>query len=112
MKRRLKVLSVADKTFQHVVTDASDYLDSVDKWAELPASISMSWSETEGFWLSANREGCVHLAKVFAELALGDHEDGTHFHVDSNFGGSGALPEFSFELNPDLAPPIPMEPVK
>jgi hypothetical protein len=35
----------------------------------------------EGIWLSANSEGYLHLARIFAELGTRDFGEGTHFHM-------------------------------
>ena len=88
-----------NRLFEHLVTDADECVDvesPFEFYDPPPESISMVLGE-EGFWLSATREGFLHLARVFAEMALRDLEPGYHFHVGSDFG-SAAGPEFSFEL--------------
>jgi hypothetical protein len=39
---------------------------------------------------------------VFAELGLGDYEDGYHFHKSQEFKPSGGPPELSIEVRNDL----------
>jgi hypothetical protein len=91
---------MADESFTHLVRNVEECFDPTFSFqAEAPenAAIAMSWDSKEGFWLSANREGCLHLAKFFAELGLRQHEDGYHAHFSSTFRDSNGLPEFSFE---------------
>lgn len=56
--------------------------------------------ETGGkVWLSANRSGWLHLARICSELALGSYDAGYHFHRNSEFKWSdGAGPEITFEV--------------
>jgi hypothetical protein len=86
-----------NKEFSHSVVQVDESFDwSFDVEASDNAKIKMSIFE-EGFWLSANREGCLHLARFFAELGLRNHEDGYHVHMNEFFRTSGQPPEFSFE---------------
>ena len=94
------------REFRHSVADADECVD-VDRPFEFddppPGSISMSLGE-DGFWLSASREGYLHLARVFAEMGLRDFGGPQHFHVNSEFGPSAEPPEFTFELSSEEAP--------
>lgn len=89
--------------FTHEFEDGSaDGSLSIDTDASPPAKIQMSFDADGGFWMSANREGWLHLAKVAAELGLGKYEDGYHFHKNEKFSWSTGAPEFSFERNDAL----------
>jgi hypothetical protein len=39
--------------------------------------------------ISANSEGFMVLAKLFAKLALGNYVEGFHVHLSNNFDGDG-----------------------
>jgi len=87
-----------DRRFEHLVTDATECCDfqAAFQIHEPPAaSIEMSIGD-DGFWLQGTAEGFLHLARVFAEMGLRDHESGYHFHVDKHFRWSQGAPEFSF----------------
>lgn len=89
------------REFHHVVTDADECVDVENpfEFDDAPAgSISMSIGK-DGFWLSATREGYLHLARVCAEMALRDFGEAQHFHVGPDFGPSSGAPEFTFELS-------------
>jgi hypothetical protein len=66
-----------------------------------PAKVKLEVDEEGGFWLTANREGFIHLARIFAELGLGNYENGYHFHLDENFEFSTGAPEFTFMVDND-----------
>jgi hypothetical protein len=89
--------------FAHEFEDGSpDGMLSIDTDASLPAKIRMSVDAGGGFWMSANREGWLHIARVAAELGLGKFENGYHFHKDESFSWSTGGPEFSFERSDAL----------
>ena len=52
-------------------------------------------------WISANKAGWLHLARICAELGTRDLEPGYHFHQNFEFSGGGNPdgPEISFEVN-------------
>lgn len=86
--------------FTHEFEDGSaDGMLSIDTDTSPPAKIKMTVDAEGGFWMSANREGWLHLARVAAELGLGKYEDGYHFHKDEHFSWGTGAPEFSFERN-------------
>jgi hypothetical protein len=98
-----------DRTFVHIVRDVDECFDTTYEYDAVLEEksemfIEMTIHEEAGFWLSANREGCLHLARFFAELGLRNHEDGYHIHVNQNFFSSGKPPEFSFERCDHPAP--------
>lgn len=64
-----------------------------------PAKISMTIDNEGGFWLTANKDGWQHLARICAELGTANYEDGYHFHVDENFQFSTGAPEFTFMVD-------------
>lgn len=89
--------------FTHEFEDGStDGMLSMDTDASSPAKIHMTVDAEGGFWMSANSEGWLHIARVAAELGLGKYEDGYHFHKDEEFSWSTGAPEFSFERNDSL----------
>jgi hypothetical protein len=66
--------------FEHVFEEDSRYGDlTVDIEAPPGAKIEFSISDN-GIWLSANNEGFLHLARIFAELGTRNLEEGYHFH--------------------------------
>ena len=90
-----------DAVFCHRVGDVAEVYDDRDPFdrdAPPAASICMIVGEDGDFWLRANSEGYLHLARVFAEMGLRRLEDGYHFHVDSAFRTSAGPPEFTFEI--------------
>ena len=92
------------KTFTYEFDDLSeDGMLSIETDVQLPAKIKLEIDEEGGFWLSANRHGWLHLAKVCAELGLGNYPNGYHFHPDKNFAWSTGPPEFTFEVNNELS---------
>lgn len=91
------------KTFTHSFEDCSfEGTLSLDTDAVLPAKVRLSVTPDGNFWLVANREGMLHLARVFAELGMGEYENGHHFHKDEQFQWSTGAPEFSFMVQHDL----------
>jgi len=85
------------RKFTHEFEDCSQEGSlSFDSDPSPPVKIQMKVEEDGDFWVTANREGWLHLARICAELGLGDYEDGYHFHVDKNFAASLKPPEFSF----------------
>ena len=90
------------KLFTHEFVDGSQESGlSIDTDAAPPARIKMKVDKEGGFWLTANSDGWLHLAKVCAELGMGSYEDGYHFHKDENFEWSTGAPEFTFMLEND-----------
>ncbi|MEO5772627.1 MAG: hypothetical protein ABIQ32_00735 [Sphingomicrobium sp.] len=97
-----------DAMFTHLVSDVAECFDDsnvFDTDAQSPARIDMSMSGEEGLWVSANSEGYLHLARVFAELGLRKLEDGYHFHKNGRFQSSKGPPEFTFEVDNSVAMP-------
>jgi len=87
------------KTFTYEFEDLSeDGMLSIETDAQPPVKIKLEIDEEGGFWLGANRDGWLHLAKICAELGLGNYPDGYHFHKDENFSWSTGSPEFTFEV--------------
>jgi len=69
--------------------------DEDPKWGDLSvdlddpspnARIAFSAGE-DGIWVTANAQGFLHLARIFAELGTRELEDGYHFHMDARFLG-------------------------
>ena len=60
----------------------------------------------QGIWLSANRAGWLHLARICAEMGLhSDSRPGYHFHRTRDWSDSlGEDHEVTFELAGDEAP--------
>ena len=64
-------------------------------------SLEVTYSETDGVWLSGNKEGLLKLAKILIETAHRNNES-THSHFTSDFKlQSKKKPEFTIELNID-----------
>ena len=61
-----------------------------------PARIQLRLDSKEGFSFIANSEGWLHMARICAEMGLGDFETGFHFHLDASFDTSPGPPEFTF----------------
>ena len=61
--------------------------------------IKISVEDGQEVWISANKAGWLHLAKICAELGTRDLEAGYHFHKNFDFKwSSGDEPEISFEV--------------
>ncbi|MES2463600.1 MAG: hypothetical protein V4671_23750 [Armatimonadota bacterium] len=61
--------------------------------------IHINVEEGGNVWLSANREGWLHLARICAEMGTMDFKPGFHFHMTFDFQGSnGSGQEISFEV--------------
>jgi len=86
--------------FQHLIHE-SDEQFSLEFDYDTPANayVRMEIDKEGDFWLSANQEGYLHLARVFAEMGIRPLEDGYHFHMNSDFRHSGGSREFSFEVD-------------
>lgn len=67
---------------------AGDGTLSFDTDAAVPQKIEFEVEQNGNVWVSANRAGWLHLAKVCAELGLGDYEPGYHFHKNLKFKSS------------------------
>lgn len=68
--------------------DVSDYGPEI--------RIKMDVQPDGDFTLVANKAGWLHLAKMCAELGLGEYQNGYHFHRDGSFKWSDGAPEFTF----------------
>lgn len=75
---------------------------SIDHDVALPARIQMSMDSAAGFTLRANAGGWLHLARVCAEMGLGEYKSGFHIHVDEQFQDSTTPPEFTFVRDDSL----------
>jgi hypothetical protein len=86
--------------FVHAFEDlSSDGMLSLDLDPPPGAVIRIDLEEGGKVWLSANRTGWLHLARICAELGLAEYEPGFHFHRDPRFADSdGSGPEVSFEI--------------
>lgn len=89
------------KLFQHTFEDQSqDGCISFDTDSTDQITISITVEESRNVWLSANRAGWRHLAKLCAELGLGNYESGYHLHKTFDFKtADGSTPEISFEID-------------
>lgn len=87
-----------DKTFTHTVSDSGEGHIPFNTDATRDQRIEMKVDANGNFWLSANREGFLHLARVFAEVGLREFPNGYHFHKNANFCFRPEVhgPEFSF----------------
>jgi len=73
--------------------------------AQPPAVVTLNVDEAGNFSLAANRAGCLHLARVFAEMALRRFPNGYHFHKDAAFQfHAGVSTEFTFILIDEAGP--------
>jgi hypothetical protein len=96
------------KTLQFIHTFAEDpafgVLD-VDIDASSGEVVRINIEAGSKIWISANKAGWLHLARICAELGTRNLESGYHFHQNYEFSGGGnpAGPEISFEVNNDLA---------
>ena len=86
--------------FLHQFQDgAADGVLSMDTDATETERIQIEISDGDKIWLSANRTGWLHLARVCAELGMADYAPGYHFHKTFDFKISdGSGPEISFEV--------------
>jgi hypothetical protein len=74
------------KTFTHkFLAESESGWFSFDTDAHPPAEIRLETDSGGLFWITANREGWLHLARVCAELGLANFEGGFHFHKNSHF---------------------------
>jgi len=86
--------------FQHLIQESDEQFSlEFDHDAPANAYVRMEIDKEGDFWLSANQEGYLHLARVFAEMGTRPLEDGYHFHQNSSFRSSEGSPEFSFEVD-------------
>ena len=71
--------------FEHVFEEEPDYVGLSPELFETPVDAKIEFSVgDDGIWLSANSQGFLHLARIFAELGVRDFgEKGTHFHQPS-----------------------------
>ncbi len=89
------------RIFRHEFVDGSqDGLLSIETNTTENQKIRIDLEPGGKIWLSANREGWLHLARICAELGLGEYESGYHFHKDFDFqDGSPDLPEIGFGVD-------------
>jgi len=67
--------------FEHTFEDEPRYGDVSVDILENPAGATIEFSVGDGgLWLSANQEGFLYLARIFAELGSRPLEKGYHFH--------------------------------
>jgi hypothetical protein len=74
---------------------------------DLPPGAKIQFAvDSKSIWLSANRTGWLHLARVCAEMAMhSEFKPGYHFHRHYDWSDSpGPNDEVSFELGADVAP--------
>lgn len=77
--------------------DPEDFQTNVLGQREPPPEVRIVMElDNDGFWLAANHAGYQWLARLFAEIADSDLEDGWHTHRDKSMGDSDQLPEFTF----------------
>ena len=86
--------------FVHEVDD-DPALSDFDIDIDLPPGAKVQFSLDDGnIWVSANRAGWLHLARVCAEMALHSRfRPGYHFHQTFDWTSSGGTePDVSFGL--------------
>lgn len=89
--------------FKHEFNDESDGGSlSFDTDAMPPARIKLEVDADGDVWIRANPEGWLHLARICAELGMGNYEHGYHFHKDQDFQWSTGAPEFTFMVDKEL----------
>ena len=88
------------REFVHSFEDKSDKGTlSLEVSPPTPAEIEFKVEKDGNIWVSANRAGWLHFARIAAELGLASYEPGYHFHIDRQFRrSSGAGPEVTFEI--------------
>ncbi|NHQ87863.1 hypothetical protein HA050_17275 [Iodobacter sp. HSC-16F04] len=88
------------KEFSHRVDDQLDGYIPFNTDTPDGATIFMKVDEAGNFCLSANADGFLHMARICAELALGNFPCGYHFHKNFNFKHSldEAGTQFTFRL--------------
>jgi hypothetical protein len=86
--------------FEHQFVEEPRYGEISDELFETPSEARIEFSiNDEGVWLSANSEGFLHLARIFAELGTRHFEEGYHFHRPEWFKTpSGSEQEVSVEV--------------
>ena len=87
--------------FVHRFTDCSaDGCLSMDTRAPSGTHLEVSVDSDGNVWLSANRAGWLHLARIAAELGSSQYEPGFHFHMDPDFRdrSSGRQPAVNLEV--------------
>lgn len=89
------------KEFKYTFQDSSkDGCLSIETEASSDKKIEIDIEEGRKVWISANKAGWLHLARICVELGLGDYEPGFHFHQDLTFhSGEAKGPEISFEVS-------------
>lgn len=97
----LEGIAVPDLEFIHRFSDCSaDGCLSIDARAPSEANLEVSVDSDGNVWLSANRAGWLHFARIAAELGTSQYEPGFHFHMRPDFRdwSSGQRPEVSLEI--------------
>ena len=87
-----------DPTFGHTVVDNNEGYIPFNVAPIEPAKVALKVTEDGSFWLNANAQGYLHLAKIFVELGLRKLEPGYHLHTDSNFKNDPIAAKFNFGL--------------
>ncbi len=68
-------------TFLHEFEEQPRWGEISDELYETPAGARIAFFNAEnGIWLTANSEGFLHLARIFAELGTRNFGEGYHFH--------------------------------
>jgi hypothetical protein len=86
--------------FKHAFAEDPPHSDlSVEITAENDEKIAVNIENGKNIWLSANKAGWLHLARICAELGTRELEPGYHFHLTFEFKSSdGKGQEISFEV--------------
>jgi hypothetical protein len=86
-----------NKTFTHSFQDSGDSSMSFSDPKD-PTSVTMKVGPDGQFWLTATPEGCLHLAKVFAELGMRSFKQGFHLHKNEHFATDHTAGRFNFAV--------------
>src|SRR5690349_21573290 len=86
-----------NKTFTHSFEDSGDSSMSFSDPKD-PTSITMKVGPDGRFWLTATPEGCLHLARVFAELGMRSFKRGFHLHKNEGIGTDDTSGRFGFAV--------------
>ena len=85
--------------FAHEFEEVPQYGDLSDDLYEAPLGAKIEFSNADnGIWLSANSEGFLYLARMFAELGSRDLKEGYHFHRPEWLRPAAAGQEVSVEV--------------
>ncbi|MBU1367709.1 MAG: hypothetical protein ABIK26_01660 [Candidatus Omnitrophota bacterium] len=88
------------KEFKYSFQDLSiDGMLSIETNATGNQKIKINLEKNEKIWISANKNGWLHLARICAELGMGNYEPGYHFHKSFDFQDSEEKnKEINFEV--------------